>query len=242
MQRSTMAVSVLCTATLAGCGTAAPQRDRAETVTVTQTIVAASRHSPPVVTSPSVVPQRTKPAFGPRSAAAYTSCDANIRARSATTTCGWAENAFYSYYIAGGVGEDALAVYSPTTRSAFTTACLRGASRVVCRTADGGVAKFPGAAVDRYDDAQAAAYAASHDLGPDAAPAPPMADVPPADASPPDTACDPSYSGACLDPSSSDYDCEGGSGDGPDYTGPVTVVGADHFGLDRDGDGAACEG
>jgi hypothetical protein len=53
--------------------------------------------------------------------------------------------------------------------------------------------------------------------------------------------CDPSYRGACLDPTSPDYDCAGGSGDGPDYTGPVEVVGDDHFGLDRDGDGFGCE-
>jgi hypothetical protein len=53
--------------------------------------------------------------------------------------------------------------------------------------------------------------------------------------------CDPSYKGACLNPAASDYDCAGGSGDGPYYTGPVRVVGPDHFGLDRDGDGYACE-
>ncbi len=55
-------------------------------------------------------------------------------------------------------------------------------------------------------------------------------------------ACDPNYSGACLDPNSSDYDCSGGSGDGPDYVdGPVEVVGSDPFDLDRDGDGVGCE-
>jgi hypothetical protein len=54
-------------------------------------------------------------------------------------------------------------------------------------------------------------------------------------------ACHPSYEGACLDPNSYDYDCEGGMGDGPDYTGEVRVVGDDPFGLDRDGDGTACE-
>lgn len=53
--------------------------------------------------------------------------------------------------------------------------------------------------------------------------------------------CDPNYSGACLDPYASDYDCAGGSGNGPEYTGPVTVVGEDHYGLDADGDGSACE-
>lgn len=53
--------------------------------------------------------------------------------------------------------------------------------------------------------------------------------------------CDPNYTGACLNPNASDYDCRGGSGDGPYYTGPVKVVGVDHFGLDADGDGWGCE-
>lgn len=53
--------------------------------------------------------------------------------------------------------------------------------------------------------------------------------------------CDPNYSGACLDPYASDYDCAGGSGNGPEYTGPVAVVGEDHYGLDSDGDGNGCE-
>ena len=53
--------------------------------------------------------------------------------------------------------------------------------------------------------------------------------------------CHPSYSGACLIPSASDYDCSGGSGNGPYYTGKVRVVGPDVFGLDRDKDGWGCE-
>ena len=53
--------------------------------------------------------------------------------------------------------------------------------------------------------------------------------------------CHPSYKGACLDPNASDYDCAGGKGNGPKYTGPVRVVGPDDFGLDPDGDGYACE-
>jgi len=51
--------------------------------------------------------------------------------------------------------------------------------------------------------------------------------------------CHTSYEGACLDPNSSDDDCEGGSGGGPDYTGTVRVVGDDPYDLDRDGDGIA---
>lgn len=53
--------------------------------------------------------------------------------------------------------------------------------------------------------------------------------------------CDANYSGPCLSPTASDYDCAGGSGDGPEYTGIVTVVGEDHYGLDADGDGVGCE-
>lgn len=59
--------------------------------------------------------------------------------------------------------------------------------------------------------------------------------VPPAPA-----ACDPNYSG-CV-PISSDVDCLGGTGDGPAYVaGPVQVIGADIYGLDRDRDGIGCE-
>jgi hypothetical protein len=53
--------------------------------------------------------------------------------------------------------------------------------------------------------------------------------------------CHPSYKGACLDPRASDYDCRGGSGNGPKYTGLVRVVGPDVFRLDSDGDGWGCE-
>lgn len=54
--------------------------------------------------------------------------------------------------------------------------------------------------------------------------------------------CHPSYKGACLKPNASDYDCAGGSGNGPYYvSGPIRVVGSDPYDLDRDGDGYACE-
>jgi hypothetical protein len=54
--------------------------------------------------------------------------------------------------------------------------------------------------------------------------------------------CDPNYRGACLRPNVSDYDCAGGSGNGPYYVrGPIRVVGRDHYRLDADHDGIACE-
>lgn len=52
--------------------------------------------------------------------------------------------------------------------------------------------------------------------------------------------CHPGYSG-CLKMNAGDYDCAGGSGNGPNYTGPVRVYGSDPFGLDRDNDGWGCE-
>src|SRR5215211_5340011 len=52
--------------------------------------------------------------------------------------------------------------------------------------------------------------------------------------------CTPGYS-PCLPPAS-DYDCAGGSGDGPKYVdGPVRVTGSDPYDLDRDGDGVGCQ-
>lgn len=52
--------------------------------------------------------------------------------------------------------------------------------------------------------------------------------------------CHLSYSG-CLNPNAIDYDCEGGSGNGPYYTGLVQVLGPDVFDLDRDNNGWGCE-
>ncbi len=57
---------------------------------------------------------------------------------------------------------------------------------------------------------------------------------------PPGGGCTPGYS-PCLPPAS-DYDCAGGSGNGPKFVdGPVYVTGSDPYGLDSDGDGVACE-
>lgn len=55
-----------------------------------------------------------------------------------------------------------------------------------------------------------------------------------------ETNCADGYS-PCLAPMS-DYDCAGGSGDGPGYaTGPIKVTGSDPYDLDNDGDGIACD-
>jgi len=66
----------------------------------------------------------------------------------------------------------------------------------------------------------------------------------PAPAPPPSQSnCTPGYS-PCLREGPSDYDCSGGSGDGPAYTEPgVTyrVSGYDPYELDSDNDGLGCE-
>ena len=67
-----------------------------------------------------------------------------------------------------------------------------------------------------------------------APPPPPEPSTPSAPAN-----CTPGYD-PCLPPAP-DYDCLGGSGDGPKYTGPVRVTGSDPYGLDADNDGLGCE-
>jgi hypothetical protein len=69
---------------------------------------------------------------------------------------------------------------------------------------------------------------------------PPTTEPPPATT--PSRSCDPSYPGVCLDPTAGDYDCAGGSGNGPRYVqGPVQVRPPDPFDLDSDADGIGCE-
>jgi hypothetical protein len=54
--------------------------------------------------------------------------------------------------------------------------------------------------------------------------------------------CDPSYPDVCLDPAVGDYDCAGGTGNGPGYVeGPIRVRPPDPFDLDGNGDGVGCE-
>jgi len=74
------------------------------------------------------------------------------------------------------------------------------------------------------------------------APTPPPTTAPPVVTPAPVANCHPSYVGVCLQEGIGDYDCAGGSGNGPNYiAGPFQVVGYDEFDLDRDGDGIGCE-
>ena len=69
---------------------------------------------------------------------------------------------------------------------------------------------------------------------------------PPSPAAPepaePQVQCDPSYPDVCIPVGAADYDCAGGSGNGPNYiAGPIRVLPPDPHGLDRDGNGWGCE-
>lgn len=66
----------------------------------------------------------------------------------------------------------------------------------------------------------------------------PVPTAPPA----PSSSCHASYVGYCVTAGIGDWDCAGGSGNGPNYLPvAVQVVGYDEFDLDRDGDGWGCE-
>jgi flagellar hook assembly protein FlgD len=56
--------------------------------------------------------------------------------------------------------------------------------------------------------------------------------------------CTPGYSPCLVDHGGADYDCFGGSGNGPYFTAPgviYRVTGSDPYGLDADNDGLGCE-
>ena len=74
-------------------------------------------------------------------------------------------------------------------------------------------------------------------------PPPPTPTPPPPTPTPaPEANCHPSYPDVCIPIGSADYDCAGGSGNGPNYiSGPIRVIPPDPYDLDRDGDGWGCE-
>jgi hypothetical protein len=72
--------------------------------------------------------------------------------------------------------------------------------------------------------------------------APPPRRTTPPPAPPPSSGCHPSYPDRCLRADAGDYDCAGGTGNGPNYVaGPLRVLSPDPFRLDADHDGIGCE-
>jgi resuscitation-promoting factor RpfB len=134
---------------------------------------------------------------------------------------------------------DVVGLTVAQAKSALSGARLRWrltVRRTTASTSGTVVAQSPGGDRSRNPDSVITLIVAQ------APPAPkPTPRAEPTTEAPPAPTCHPSYVGACLDPNASDYDCLGGSGNGPKYTGRVTVVGPDVFDLDRDGDGIGCE-
>src|SRR5207248_4751044 len=128
-----------------------------KTVTVTQTT------TPPAASAPAT-PRSAPPSHTQTPRRAFVSCDANIRARAGTTTCGFASNVFWEYWTNGEAG--VISAWSPATKRMYSVTC-HGDAIVVCTAGDGGEVRFRISAVAAYDQGQADAYAASHDGGPD---------------------------------------------------------------------------
>jgi len=88
-------------------------------------------------------------------------------------------------------------------------------------------------------------YSISAHLAATPPPPPPSAgpSPPPPPPPPPPANCDPCYPDVCIPAGAADYDCAGGSGNGPNYIqGPVRVVcHPDPHGLDGNNDGWGCE-
>jgi hypothetical protein len=229
MRKRLCALGVICVLGMTlggGCGEDQP----AETVTVERTV------EKPAIPKKK---HRRKPRPAP-SPPALVHCDPNIRAEEPTTTCPFAQNVFWAYWTSGE-SSDSLPVWSPAAHASFNTTCKADGARITCTTTDSALVEFPQAAVDRYSQAQADAYASAHDLGPD--PDEGLPGVEPAGGEEEDTTESADCQGydPCIEPGD-DVDCEGGSGNGPRYVaGPVDVSGSDPYGLDTDYDGVGCE-
>ena len=155
----------------AGCGS---NGDGPKTVTVERQATPSKPPAPRKHRNP--VP-KPKPPPTTTDEAGLTACDQNIRVKADTTTCPFAENVFWTYYMSGQ--SSALRVWSPAGRGTYDTTCESEGSEVLCTTDQGALLKFSQAAVDAYSK-QADAYSRGHDLGPD-----PYEDLPRVDTAPP---------------------------------------------------------
>jgi hypothetical protein len=153
---------VACIATgVAGCGDA---KISTRTVTVERSPSSSGASQTPGDSQTTATPTTTTPGPSSDEPGTFVRCDANISAKQGATTCGFATNAFYTYWK--HQDERAIQVFSPASNRMFTTRCTGAAGTVECTTSDGGAVRFSRAAVDRYSEAQADRYAATHDLTP----------------------------------------------------------------------------
>lgn len=171
-----------------------------------------------------------------RVAAALVSCDANISVKPKSTTCAFAQNAFFSYWVEydspGSLADSSgYPVYSAALGRMLTLNCS-GTEEIVCQGGDGAYVKFSASAVRAYTRSNAERYLSYADTG----------------------GIEPAGSGRGVasepDEAVSEGDEEGYGGDSPDigydldcadFDGPVNVSPDDPHDLDRDGDGVGCD-
>lgn len=157
-ERRSSALVLLLAAAVIAAGCSDQETDTGTKATPTNTVRSTSEVLAPP--EPDSSPSRRRHAREP----GFQRCDPNIRVKAATTTCPFAQNAFYGYWKSDGDSE--LRVYSPAAKRFFETACDAAGGLVTCTTGDGGVVKFAQAAVDRYTETDARTFAVHADLGP----------------------------------------------------------------------------
>jgi hypothetical protein len=145
-----------------------PRRDIAATPSTTPLPTSTPRPSRHARTRTHRAETPTPTATQAATPVAFVSCDANIRAQAATTTCPFAENVFYEYYEATFGYPDSVTVqaWSPAAARFFRVDCV-GDHAIVCRAGDGAQVRFSATAVTAYDDDQAARFASTHEVGGD---------------------------------------------------------------------------
>ena len=159
------AILVLTASALSACGST----ETTKTVTVTTPAASTTPDTSTSATTERPAKRRTHT----RSRAAKTTkvptfsqCDANIRVRTATTTCPFAQNVFLAYWTTQNYGDFQLSAYSPAAGREFDVDCTSGQS-VVCTSGDGSEVSFRESAVGAYSLAQAKRYVSTHDVGDD---------------------------------------------------------------------------
>jgi hypothetical protein len=138
-------------------------------------------------------------------------CDTNIVANSAAS-CAFAENVFYEYYKSAqeATNSGSVNVHSPTTGKEYSVFCSLLEGLIACTgepAATGIYVSFPARAISEYTPAQAAAYAASRDVGHSATVAPTSApeeepESKSEDESEPESSAEPESSGGSEGPGS----------------------------------------
>jgi hypothetical protein len=168
-----MVAAVACVGSVVACGGAQTTANHGAATSVTPTPAASASATPRKERHRARSKQAATKSVtaGVPAAPTLAACDANIIVRAATTSCGFAENVFYAYYrdATRSDAQNAIRAYSPVSHVDYAVACATDdAGDVTCVAGDGGEVHFRLAAIRAYDAGQAVAYAASHDLGPNA--------------------------------------------------------------------------